>query len=302
MECPRRSWRQTPPACCRAAVADETLGDLRVLDGQADFFRNPVDDLPGCPGGRHEPGPQQNLEPRESGLRQARNIRKLRNAFLARHPEQPDGTARRLREHDREIGEEHVDVPCDNIRQRRGPTLVHHRDHLEARLLEKQDRRQMDQAAGSDRHIGELFWLPTRVIDQFRDGIGWNTGMRDQDQRIGSDIADRDEVLRGIIGRLRHRRDDCDFAERRHEQGVAVGRGARDRVGGDGAGGARAILHHELAPEHLAETLRDDAGNRVGISPGPIRHHDPHRPLRPALGVRGSGQAECDQEGRECER
>jgi hypothetical protein len=52
------------------------------------------------------------------------------------------------------------------------------------------------------------------------------------------------------------------------QDGVAVGRGARDLAGGDGAAGAAAIIDYDWLAERRAHLVGHDAGDDAGAAAG----------------------------------
>jgi hypothetical protein len=74
---------------------------------------------------------------------------------------------------------------------------------------------------------------------------------------------------------------DVDGVRGHHEQQrVAVRRRAHDRVGGDVAAGAGAVLDHELLAEALRQPLPDHAGGCIGGTAGRKTENDAHGPRR----------------------
>jgi len=67
------------------------------------------------------------------------------------------------------------------------------------------------------------------------------------------------------------------------EQRVAVGRGARDRLGADVAARARAVLDDHRLAELGLELRLQDAGDEVDQAAGRIRHDNGDRPRGKAL-------------------
>jgi hypothetical protein len=86
---------------------------------------------------------------------------------------------------------------------------------------------------------------------------------------------------------------------------IAVGLGARDRLGPDIAAAAYAVLDEQLLAQALAKLLRQEAGDNVGAAPRRERHDQADRPFRPAclrarrLGSRGSRKRAADEQ---CQR
>jgi len=63
----------------------------------------------------------------------------------------------------------------------------------------------------------------------------------------------------------------------------------RDCFRSDDAVAANAVLHHELLPEGVAQALRCEARQHIGIAARGIGTDYAHRPLRPLLPVREAG-------------
>jgi len=121
-------------------------------------------------------------------------------------------------------------------------------------------------------------------------------GGDDENVRHQRDQKDRIEILAVVEGQVAIKR-----AVDRKRSGivqdrVAVGRGFGDHFLADRAAGAAAIFDGELLAETLAEPGIDDARGRVRATRRRIRHHDPHRPLRPiALRARRANKRCCRQ-------
>src|SRR5947208_2788166 len=124
----------------------------------------------------------------------------------------------------------------------------------------------MTYAAHSGDRVGQLVGLAAHVVDEFGDCVDWHAGMHDEDVWISPDDADRRKIFYRIIWCFRYRRHDRDDRHGRQEQRVAVSRRARDSFGRDGATGTGPIVHEELLPKRLAEALRNNARDTVGIS------------------------------------
>ena len=104
------------------------------------------------------------------------------------------------------------------------------------------------------------------------------------DRREGGQRVDRHFRKQVLVDR--------EVAERGHQQGVAIRRGARRDLGADHAAGAGAVLdNHPLAPQ-LAKLLPDHAGHDVGAAAGREGHDDAHQAIREALraGMRTDGR------------
>ena len=122
-----------------------------------------------------------------------------------------------------------------------------------------------------------------------RTEVASSFGLADQHQLRGNELRHRDEVLHHV-----ERQRAVDGGADRLpvgvlQDGVAVGRRLRDRVGRDIAAGARAVLHDYRLAERLGELGAHHAGQRVDCAAGDERHDDTHRLARVALGEPGSG-------------
>jgi hypothetical protein len=80
-----------------------------------------------------------------------------------------------------------------------------------------------------------------------------------------------------------------------HEDGVAVGRGLRDHVGGDGAARAGAVLDHERLPEVFLQLLRDEARDHVGSA----ARRESHQHLRGLVRICLRGRERGNQGGKQ---
>jgi hypothetical protein len=111
-------------------------------------------------------------------------------------------------------------------------------------------------------------------------------GIHQHDQRRADRDRDRGEVdgeLEADIGveRLVHR-----VARVGHEQGVAVGRRAHGKLGGDVGGAARAVLDDEGLAEPLRQPLRHQPRGEIGGAAGRHGDEDTDRAGRIGLRVR----------------
>jgi hypothetical protein len=87
----------------------------------------------------------------------------------------------------------------------------------------------------------------------------------------------RGEILRRVVGQLGHVHQDRLGGVQAHQQGVAVGRRLRDRVGADDTRAAGTVLDHR-GMAGLAELRGDHARQDVGHAAGRKRHDDADRP------------------------
>src|SRR5690349_10738970 len=93
--------------------------------------------------------------------------------------------------------------------------------------------------------------------------------MHDQDERSGSDLRNRREVLYGIEAQLRDRvRSDGQPAARMREQCVAVGNGTRNDFSADRAGGAGPIVDDDRLAQIFGERRLERAHGEIGATAG----------------------------------
>jgi hypothetical protein len=81
------------------------------------------------------------------------------------------------------------------------------------------------------------------------------------------------------------------------QERIAVGRGVRRELGGDGAAGASPIVDHHLPAEPFAELGGDDAPDEVDASAGSERNKESHRLDRVVLRSSRRGEGEQQTEG-----
>jgi hypothetical protein len=82
-----------------------------------------------------------------------------------------------------------------------------------------------------------------------------------------------------------------------HEH-VAIGIGARHRVGADDAGSARAVLDHDRLVEIARALLRDQTRQRIDGAAGRIGHDDGDRSTGKPLRAGGDGRTEHGEAGK----
>ncbi|MNQ84356.1 hypothetical protein D3C85_994820 [compost metagenome] len=106
-------------------------------------------------------------------------------------------------------------------------------------------------------------------------------GVQLQDVGHRDDQGDRHEVLDRVVGQLGvDGLIDGVRADRAHQQGVAIGRGARGFRRADVAAGARLVVHHHGLVPALAQFGRHHARGDVGGAAGGEGHDDLHVAFR----------------------
>jgi len=104
--------------------------------------------------------------------------------------------------------------------------------------------------------IGQLAGFALGVVDELTHILGWHRRIDDQNVRSRGHDRDRREVVhRIVVDLLVEHRIERQRA-RHHQQRVAIGRRAGDRLDADHVAGAGAVLHEELLLERGREMLR----------------------------------------------
>src|SRR5262249_47819344 len=118
-----------------------------------------------------------------------------------------------------------------------------------------------------------------------------------QEERLLDHQASRDEVLKGVVGRLLLQcRRDRQRVDRSEQHLVAVRRAARDPQRSSHAGGAADVFDDELLTKRLRHADCKDARRRIGRAARCKRNDHGDGPGRPALrrGLSGrSGDCKC---------
>jgi hypothetical protein len=123
--------------------------------------------------------------------------------------------------------------------------------------------------------------------------------MREQELLQQDEHRHRSEVALGVVRELGvEMRIDREGGVGGHQHRVAVGCGARDRVGGDDGVGAGLVLdHHRLSPL-TRQLLRDLAREHVDAAAGRIGDDDAHRLRGPRLRLDARGETEEEESDR----
>ena len=101
-----------------------------------------------------------------------------------------------------------------------------------------------------------------------------------------------DRIDRGV---RRHGDGDDEAADAGNHQVVAVRRRLRGRFGGDQAGAARPVLHHDVLADRVGKLLRHQTAEDIGGATGRERRQHAHRPCGPILGARRRRE-QCDRD------
>ena len=125
----------------------------------------------------------------------------------------------------------------------------------------------MAETAAAAGRIDHLARARLHVGDKILERLGLELGIGDQAERIAGHIADRGEVVDGVVAGLPHCRQDGDLRQRGHHQVVAIGLRTRDGLGCNDAASADAIFDDERLAQLLGEILTDQPRNPVRVAP-----------------------------------
>jgi hypothetical protein len=169
-------------------------------------------------------------------------------------------------------------------------------DPLERRARDEADavRAGVAQAAGIGLHVG----------DELGHRRCRNPGVDDQHERKISDPRQRREIPHRVVGNALEKIGIGGMgAHRGHEDGVAVGRRARDCTRRNRAVCSRLVINHHRLLEGLAQLLADDAGGGIDAAAGGERHDQRDRSAGIVLRLpRGGRQARADEARNEEQR
>ena len=151
---------------------------------------------------------------------------------------------------------QHLGVPRHRGRGRRCGTPERHVQEVDGGALLEHFHAQLVLAAVAARGISQRRLGRARVFDEFRERLDRQLGIDREHELVGGDARHRQEVIERVEAQLGIDMGiDGDAAVGMKEQRVAVGGGLRDRVGGDVAVGARAVLDHDRPSQRLLHVV-----------------------------------------------
>src|SRR5262245_27725331 len=133
---------------------------------------------------------------------------------------------------------------------------------------------------------GDLAWIVPGEGDQLGNGFGHYRGISQHDLRLPDQARDRRDVAQKHEIKLVVERGVDRARGPDHEERIAVGRRAHDRLGRDIGAGARPILDNEWLAQPLLQPLSDHARADVSGAAGGETDDDAHRPRRIGLRAR----------------
>ena len=155
---------------------------------------------------------------------------------------------------------------------------------------------EMLEGADAGRGVAQLARLLLGHRQQFLQRIRRQARMHREHIGAGAHDADRRERLDRIVGQLVEPRIDR-VRDRDDQDGVAVGRRVRRKLGADDAAGAGAVVDDHLLAEPLAHLRGDGAADDVVAAAGRERDDQPDRPVGIIRLRRGRGRQRNQQSG-----
>ena len=174
--------------------------------------------------------------------------------------------------HDRQVGEHERDLPAQQVVDARRFAPIGDVNHLDAGVEGEQFachvRRGAD-AAGAEVHRAVL-GLGFR--DQVIDRLDRRVGIDHRDQRRDADRRQAGQLLGGIELEFPvERRRDRERGLAADHDGVAVGGGLGDRLGGDQSAGAGTVLDHEGLARRLRGAFARSSAPATSVPPPAVK-------------------------------
>ena len=245
----------------------QSLLDLRIRQRPVHRFVEHRDDLRWSAGGHAEAVRGHGFVTRHEfahgwNVRQRLRTRRARDCECTQ-PARPDVADRQGNGTERDLhlaGKEIVH------RQRRA--AIRHVHHSDARHEVEQFAGNVLRRSHATRSKVDFAWIGFGVGDEFGNGLGREGRVHLHHERQQIDVGHRRNVVREVVVEFGVKRRVDFVGGGRPQQGVAVGRRARDRLGRDSGAGAGPVLDHKRLAELLRHELTDEAAHNVG---GPAR-------------------------------
>jgi hypothetical protein len=151
-------------------------------------------------------------------------------------------------------------------------------------------RREVGRGAHAGRGVADRVRPRLGIGDEVRERGGWHAAVHDQEQRHRADRADGHQIVQRVVGHVPHQVGiDGDVAGVGDAERVAVGRGLGDRVHGDIATRARAVVDHHGLAGPARNVRAQDARGDIGHPAGRGGNDDLERLCGIGLGEGGKG-------------
>ena len=190
-------------------------------------------------------------------------------------------------------GDDELRVAGNHVEQRRRGAFVGDVRELDAGELVEHLARQVRRRADAGRGVVQHAGLAARELHQLADRCGRQRAVDHQHVRRRGDARQRSEVAHRVERQVLPQvgQDGVDRGGG-HQQGVAIGRGARGDLGAERAAGPGLVVHDDLLAQCLGQLLRQDARQLVRRAARGIGDDQADRPGGEGLrrGVRAGGQ------------
>ena len=138
---------------------------------------------------------------------------------------------------------------------------------------------QVVNATGASRTVIEHTRFLTRQLHQLFHAVGGQLLTGSPDQRAGGDHAHRGKLVQGVVTGGRQRGRHGGEGRGHQQQGVAVRRLLRHKLGTNGARGTGLVFDHKRPAQNITELLRHQAAHGVGAGTRCKRNNDFDGPL-----------------------
>ena len=173
--------------------------------------------------------------------------------------------------------EHEINLPGDEVVHRRRGALVRDRAQVDPSMqFQELASKLLQRCTGA---AGHRSGLRLRRCQQLRHGARREFGVGDQDEREAGEPRYRGQIGQRSEIKLVDDGIDDDRPWSAEDDRVTVGGGARRRLHADVARGAWAVIDEDRLLQTCAETLSDDARNRIR-GPARRKRHDPSDRLR----------------------
>ena len=200
------------------------------------------------------------------------------------HGERVDLAGPELRHAAVEVGDHDLDLAAEQIGHHHRIAAIGHADDVRAGPLLQRLHDDLRGAVADA--VGQLAGIGLGVVHQRLHRLV-RLVRRDRDERReAADPRNRGEILDRVVGHVLEQPVDHRMGRvGGEEQRVAVVAGASDRVGGEQAAGAGAVLDDDRLAERILQGLRDHPRGGVGDRARGERREDRDRPRRIGIGA-----------------
>ena len=159
---------------------------------------------------------------------------------------------------------------------------VGHVRHLQRGLEGEERPGQVDRGSDAGRCVVELAGAGFDIVDKLDDGFRRQRGGDAEEQRLARHACHRSEVGERVVGELAVEAGIDRVLRDPEQQGVAIGRGARDRVRSRHPARSRPVLDDDVLAKNAGQLRHGLARGYVGARSGGIGDHQ----LDGAVGIR----------------